>query len=325
VHCKGLSLMVPERVRFRFRLEGLDADWVEAGSRRVAYYTNLRPGRYRFHVEAAGPRGDWGAPAEFAFTLAPHFHQTWSFYVLCATVVLAAGGTLHVLRMRGLHRIEELERLHALDQQRSRIARDLHDDLGADLSRIAILSERLRLEDLPPEAGRAQLEAIATSSRDMVGNIRELVWATDPRNDRLGNLAAYLREHVANLLADAGLRAELDFLEGLPPCTVPSEYRRNVFLAVKEAVGNVLKHARATDVRVRFYAERGQLEIRVADNGQGFGAATVGPFHNGLHNMRQRIEALGGSLTVTSETGRGTTVEIHVPLPGGGEGSTQRA
>lgn len=322
------TFTAPGRTRFRYQLEGQDRDWNEpaADTDRVAYYTNLKPKSYRFRVQASGRRGDWGAPAEFAFTLAPKFYETWPFYGLCGIAILTVGGSLHLLRMRGLRRIEQLERLHALDQQRTRIARDLHDDLGADLSRLAILSERLRLEDLPPEASRSQLQTIAASSREMVANIRELVWATDPRNDRLANLAAYVREYVAEVIEDAGLRARLDFAEELPSCPVNSEFRRNVFLAVKEALANVLKHAQATEVTVGFRAlPRHKLEIRVADNGQGFDPSAVGLFHNGLRNLRQRLEALRGSLTVNTESGRGTTVQMLVPLVSGDGNETPKA
>jgi len=322
------TFTAPGRTRFRYQLEGQDRDWNEpaADADRVAYYTNLRPGPYRFRVQAAGRRDDWGAPAEFAFTLAPHFYETSRFYLLCATAVLAMGGGLHLLRMRGLRRIEQLERLHALDQQRTRIARDLHDDLGADLSRLAILSERLRLEDLPPEANRSQLQTIAASSREMVESIRELVWATDPRNDLLENLVAYVREYVAEVIEEAGLRARLDFAEELPRCQVSSEFRRNVFLAVKEALANVLKHAQATEVTIGFRAlPRHQIEIRVADNGRGFDPSAVGGFHNGLRNLRQRLEALGGTLTVNAEPGQGTTVQMLVPLASNDGTSTPRA
>ncbi len=311
------TFTAPERVRFRHQLEGQDEHWNEPApdADRVAYYTNLRPGRYRFRVSAASRGGEWGAPAEFAFTLAPYFYETWPFYLLCTAAVLALGAGLHFARITGLRRIEQLERLHALDQQRSRIARDLHDDLGADLSRVAILSERLRLEPLPPEATRRQLETIATASRDMVENIRELVWAADPRNDRFANLAAYLREYAAGLLEDAGLRAHLDFAEEAVPGSLTSEFRRNVFLAVKEALGNILKHAAATEVEVRLRVRGRQLEIRVTDNGRGFEPAKVGQFSSGLRNLRQRLANVGGSVQVTSEVGRGTTVELRAPLP----------
>jgi signal transduction histidine kinase len=258
--------------------------------------------------------------------LAPHFYETWPFYGLCGTVLLTVGGSLHFLRMRGLRRIEQLERLHALEQQRTRIARDLHDDLGADLSRLAILSERLRLEGLLPEASRSQLQTIAASSREMVESIRELVWATDPRNDLLENLAAYVREYVAEVIEDAGLRARLDFAEELPRCPLSSEFRRNVFLAVKEALANVLKHARATEVTVVVQARsRHQLEICVADNGQGFDPLAVGVFHNGLRNLRQRLEAVGGTLTVNAASGQGTAVQMRVPLVWDDGTSTPRA
>lgn len=311
------TFIAPEKVRFRYQLAGQDEQWNEPApdADRVAYYTNLRPGRYHFRVSAANRSGEWGAPAEFTFTLAPHFYETWPFYLLCAAGVLALGLGLHTSRMTGLRRIQQLERLHALDQQRTRIARDLHDDLGGDLSRVAILSERLRLENLPPEASRRQLETIAAVSRDMVENIRELVWAADPRNDRLTNLAAYVREYAAGVLEDAGLRARLTFAEDLPARGLSSEFRRNVFLAVKEAIGNVLKHAAATEVEIVLRVQHDELAICVRDNGRGFEPAKAGPFGNGLRNLRQRLAALGGNAQIASEIGQGTTVKLRAPLP----------
>ncbi len=181
------SFASPEQVRFAYKLEGHDQTWSEDSSNlRTAIYTDLRPGTYRFRVKALSSHG---APsvqdAQFAFSLAPYFHQTWPFYALCAAGVLALGASLHWLRISGLRRLNELEQLHALDQERARIARDMHDSLAADLTRIAVLADMAQRQPGGEKSDRAQWSKAGDLARGLVDGIGELIWATNPRNNSL--------------------------------------------------------------------------------------------------------------------------------------------
>src|SRR5439155_17490 len=156
------SFVAPEKVRFKYRLEGHDADWRDAGNRRVAYYTDLAPGKYNFRVKACNNHGYWNETGDtFAFYLAPHFYQTWVFYLLCAGAVIAAGLGLHFLRLNVVHKLQKLRQAAALAEQRARFAQDMHDDLGASLTKIALLSEVARKNAHQPAVSEAQTGKIS--------------------------------------------------------------------------------------------------------------------------------------------------------------------
>lgn len=326
-HYTANSFVAPEHVRFRYQLEGHDADWQEDNTNlRTAFYTDLRPGTYRFRVRAFNNHGvPSERDAEFAFSLAPHFYQTWPFYLLCATAVLAAGGSLHGLRIKGLRRIQELERQHALDLERARIARDMHDGLGADLTKIAMLADLAQRRAAGADPGPLPFEKVSTLARGLVDGISELVWVINPRNDTLDSLAAYLREQAAELLEPTALRYRFDFPREIPARPVPGLVRRHLFLCAKEALHNVLKHAHASELTCGFAVAEDRVQITVVDNGRGFAVAEASPdasqptsLGNGLRHLRERIAGIGGECRIESAPGEGTRVILSAPL---GEGA----
>jgi signal transduction histidine kinase len=320
------SFASPEQVRFAYKLEGHDQTWNEDSSNlRTAIYTDLRPGTYRFRVKALSSHG---APsvqdAQFAFSLAPYFHQTWPFYALCACGTLAFGWSLHWLRMRALRRIQELEQLHALDVERARIARDMHDSLAADLTRIAMLADMAQRQS-SQGTNQAQWSKAGDLARGLVDGIGELIWATNPRNNSLDALASYLRGYASEFVAAAGLRCRLDIPDEVPPLPISGEARRHLFLSAKEALTNVVKHARASRIVLRFSLAEGQVTISVDDDGCGFTfhqtPAVEGPSDtprwsggNGLRNLQERLGAIGGQCVIQSREGSGTHIRMTAPL-----------
>ena len=321
------SFASPERVRFAYKLEGHDQSWSEdSSSLRTAIYTDLRPGTYRFRVKALSSHG---APsvqdAQFAFSLAPYFHQTWPFYVLCACGALALGASLHWLRISGLRRLNELEQLHALDQERARIARDMHDSLAADLTRIAVLADAAQRQPGGERSDGAQWSKAGDLARGLVDGIGELIWATNPRNNSLDTLAAYLRAYASELFEACGVPCRFEFPDEVPPIPMAGEVRRHLFLAVKEALNNVVKHAKASQVVLKFCVGEAQVEVAIEDNGCGFAAepspATGLPSGklpvsggNGLRNLRERVEAIGGRCVIESTAETGTAIWLAAPL-----------
>jgi ligand-binding sensor domain-containing protein/signal transduction histidine kinase len=310
-----------EKVRFEYRLEGHDGHWIEATGRRSAYYTSLRPGAYRFRVRACNSRGVWNeAGAAIALELAPRFSETWLFRVLCASGVAAAGFGFILYRLRVQKRVLALERDAALEHQRSRIAQDMHDELGASLTKIAILSEvaKRELERKMPAAGH--IDAISETAREVVDGLGQIVWTVNPSNDTLESLCAYLREYAGEFFERTAMACEFDIPMELPEIAVTAEFRRNTFLAAKEILTNVARHSKATHVQVRIRAEPDAdngfaFTLQVTDDGRGFDPEHLPRFSNGIESVRKRIADLGGTVTITSAAGTGTVVTLTLALP----------
>jgi len=312
------SFAAPERVRFRHRLLGYETHWVEAGSRRETHYTNLRPGRYRFEVTACNDHGVWNPePAALVFDLAPHFWETRGFFGLLATSMVLAGWGVHRLRVGIVRRRLALEGELDLARERERIARDMHDDVGAGLTQIGFLTERAartRAEEMGPLLGR-----IAEASRDTAQAMDEIVWAVNPRNDRLEQLANYICQFAREYLEPTGLRCRLEVPTLLPAVAVPSDVRHHLLMALKESLSNAARHSGATEVLVELKFAGRELRLAVADNGRGLPGNLADNARpgggNGLSNLRRRAESLGGICAIQGHPGEGTRIEIFVPMP----------
>jgi signal transduction histidine kinase/ligand-binding sensor domain-containing protein len=317
----GLSYSAPEKVRFKHRIEGLDTDWVEAGNNRVANYNYIPPGKYTFHVIACNNDGVWNETgASLAFAILPHFWQTFWFRALGLTglTLLAGSGAWYGTRRRMRRKLERVERQRALERERTRIARDIHDDLGASLTRINLMSQSARREMDDVTQTQDNLDQICNTARQLTRAMDEIVWAVDPQHDTLDSLASYLGKLIYELLGDSGIRCRLDFPTYLPAWPVTAEIRHNLFLAVKESLHNILKHSKATEVQISFVLEPAAVAIKIADNGLGFVLPAEHlqsrPQRNGLVNMRQRLHEIGGQCEILSEPGKGTQVILSIPM-----------
>jgi signal transduction histidine kinase/ligand-binding sensor domain-containing protein len=321
----GLNFDAPELIRFRYRLEGLDTDWVEAGTRRTAFYSYLPPGEYRFHIATCGSNGIWndrGPVLELA--VLRYFWQTWWFITLTAVgVMILVGGVVRVLEKRKLHqRLKRLEQERALERERTRIAQDLHDEMGAKLCRISFLSEHARRGELPPQELKDQITSISDASREVLHSLDEIVWAVNPQNDTLEHVASYIGQYAEEYFQMTGIECTLDIPTQLPPVPLSSQMRHHLFLSAHEAITNILKHAGATRAGIAMQFDGEQFEIRVSDNGKGFNAAKVAfgngsvaaAAGNGLVNMRRRLAEIGGSCTVESVPGQGTQIRFVIAL-----------
>lgn len=315
-HYTSISLTAAERMRFRHRLDGLDADWAPETDLRLAFYTNLRPGAYCFRVKSANARGVWNEEAApLNFVIAPYFWETKTFWAALVACIAAVVLALHRHRLRTRRRLQELKHEQALIAEKTRIAADMHDDLGATLTQIVILGETAKSQATNAPQTRAALDRISQSARDMTSRLSDLIWAINPRHDTLDNLAAFLREHAARQFEGTAIRAGLDFGPLPADCHVSATFRRNLVLVVKEAFHNVLKHSGAIELRLQLSIEANALVIRIEDNGRGFDVPARTGTGNGLLTMRQRRIDLGGSLEIQSTAGRGTQLRIQAPLP----------
>ncbi|PYJ06834.1 MAG: histidine kinase, partial [Verrucomicrobia bacterium] len=319
-HYTGLSFMAPERVRFRYRLEGLDPGWVEAGTRRTAFYSYVPPDKYRFRVTACNGEGVWSEiGAGLDLTVLRHFWQArWFLALATLGLLMAVGGGVRVLeKAKHQRQLERLEQERALERERARIAQDLHDDLGSSLTRLSLLSDLLKTDKAHPSQVEAHAGKISHFAAQTVRSLEEIVWALRPGSDTLPSLVDYIA-HFANELFEAdSARCRLDLPPDLPAHPLLPEMRHNIFLIVKEALTNALKHAGAREVRLQVKAADSSLEIIVQDDGHGFDlqAASEAAKGHGLGNMRRRAEAMGGTLNLQSASRQGTTVRLVVSLP----------
>lgn len=313
IHYTSLNLGAASRALFRHRMGG-DTDWSSPRASRETSYPKLPPGHYRFEVEACNEDGVWSsAPATLAIVVLPPFWLTWWFLTASTLGLLAAiVGTVHLISTQQLKR--QLRQQQALEKERSRIARDLHDQLGANLTQVSLLSELVESDKDAPEEVEAHARQITQTSRETTRALDEIVWATNPANDTLEGLVNYLCKYAQEYLALAGLRYRLEVPSQLPALPLPPDVRHNVFLAAKEAVNNVVKHARATSVWIRLRLEPAQFTLEIQDDGRGLGQDAPTTTRNGIKNMRKRLQDVGGRFTLEPAADHGTVVRLTVPL-----------
>jgi signal transduction histidine kinase/ligand-binding sensor domain-containing protein len=318
----------PEQVIFRTQLEGFDTEWSLPGTSRERFFQKLPPGQYRFRVSASSVAGDWREQEKpIDFVIPPFFWQTGWFRLLIAMVALGITGLssgalmrnrarrkMEEERVRALEREKALERERALEQERARIAKDIHDDIGASLTRILLHSKAARREmSGQPARLPERLEAIETTAVDMTRVMDEIVWAVNPRNDTFDGLVTYLGRYAEEFLKLAGLRCRLDLPLDVPAWPVAAKVRHGLFLAFKEALNNVAKHAAASVVRISVRTQDDGFELSITDDGKGFEleqGERAG--RNGLANMRSRLAEIGGACLIESELGKGTRIYFRL-------------
>ena len=315
IHYTSLNLAAPDRARFKYQLEGHESGWTEAG--REAHFSNLSPDRYVFRVIACNEDGVWNNEgATLTIIVEPPFWRTWWFLTFCGVALL--GGivaTVHFISTQKLQRqLAQLKQQEALERERARIARDLHDQLGANLTQVSLLGELVETDKNLPEEVEGHAKQISRTARTTAAALDEIVWAANPSNDTLDSLVTYACKYAQEYFALAGVSYRLEVPGNLPVVTIPPEVRHNVFLAFKECVNNVVKHAQASAVKVRLVLAAAQFTLEVEDNGRGLPPDARDKGRNGLRNMRKRMEDVGGAFTAGPAPERGTLVRLTAPL-----------
>lgn len=310
-----LTFTAPENVVLRHRLEGVDGDWIDTGVDRTARYMNLAPRDYRLRVIARNSAGRWSSDeTTLAFTVVPAWWEMFYFraaVVLLLTLLIAWLARAFVQR-RYQQRLRRLEQDHALEKERARIARDLHDDLGASLTAVGLQADRL-VAAAPPELG-PQLAGLALRTRRLATELSGIVWTMSESNSSLDQLADFLRRYAERLFRNTGVSCVVKGVDSIPAVPLAPDPQHQLLAATKEALNNALKHARATEAQLELSYVDGVFEVRVSDNGAGFVRdAGAKPRGNGLRNMRSRLEEIGGSTEIASEPGRGTVVVLRFP------------
>jgi len=313
----GLSLGSPARVRFKYRLAGLENGWNDAGPERKVIYRHVPPGRYVFHVMASNSDSvRSGDNALLAVTLLPFFYQT-AWFRGGAGLLAVAGLSFVVattIRRRLRQRLEHLKSQHELERERSRIAQDLHDDLGAGLTEIGLLGGLLQDPSRFPTHKQEALDRIVHRCHDLVVALDEIVWAVNPRNDSVNSLGGYLCRYAQGFLEPTAICCRLEMQETEPDQPLNSEQRHNLFLAFEEALANVVKHSGASEVHVKISVEgKSRLFIGIEDNGRGL-SPTVREDADGLINLRQRMDRIGGQCEIGNRPAGGVSVSLSLPL-----------
>jgi signal transduction histidine kinase/ligand-binding sensor domain-containing protein len=311
------SFSAPEHVRFRYQLEGVDDDWIEGGPHRSAAYASVPFGTHVFRVAACNAAGTWGPVAEsVSLIITPYFWQTRWFIALVAGTL--AGGMAWGARRATLRRLRRklqlVEQKHALERERARISQDIHDELGASLTTIGLLADMGNRHKANPQALTNDLAQISEMARGTASAMDAIVWAINPRNDSLDHFANYVGQFTKDFFRPTSIRTRLDFPAALPPQPMSANTRHNLFLAVKESLNNVIRHAEATEVKLSLQLMNGTLQLTVEDNGKGMAGSSETEGQDGLINMQNRIEKLCGRLEVETNNGSGTRVSFLVPL-----------
>jgi signal transduction histidine kinase/ligand-binding sensor domain-containing protein len=304
----GLAFGAGETLQYQYKLEGADRDWQPLTVLRTVNYASLAAGRYRFLVRAVNAEGMFSeSAASLEFTiLAPLWRRWWFLLLAALTVALAVYADFRNLVRRRL----------ALESVRARIAADLHDDIGANLTKITILSEVVHQQlGQGKQPTQSALSSIANISRESVASMRDIVWAINPKRDRLLDLTRRMRTFASDIFTSRHIEFRFRAPDRDRELKLNPEVRRDVFLIFKEAVNNIVRHAECAQATIELRIEGRWLVLRVSDNGKGIDA-TVADEGQGLSSMRRRAESFGGTLEIISAQPSGTTLILKVPIGG---------
>lgn len=298
----ALDLAPAQKHSYEYMLEGIDLHWVQAGMRTKAYYTDIRPGAYKFLVKARNADGEWSRPVSLALVIKPAWWMTWWFKVIVGLMAIGVGFLIYRYRVNQLLAIERI---------RYNIASDLHDEIGSNLSSISVDGQMLMRSPLLNDKERQLSTDINKTAMETIDAMRDIVWFINPKHDAGEDIIFKMKETASKLFgemqwsftASSGMRIELYDLG----------VRRNIFLIYKEALTNIARHADATFCSIEISAPGSVLTLAITDNGKGFDVHRVKE-NNGLLNMRQRAENIHAQLHMTSGTGKGTSVVLTVPL-----------
>lgn len=302
--------------------DSLVVEWNEmysmgSGSFRQALYPRLPPNHYTFRIRGLDVMGKWSGEegAVNIFVPEPFWKTPWFWSVaVVAAVALIIGISRYFVWQRMRREMVRLKQQRELEQERLRIAHDIHDDLGARVTQISLLSAMAQDNPAFPEKARADFDKVSKMSRELVSALYETVWAVNPENDNLEALGNYLCQMVKQLCEQTPLRCRFHIMDLPAEVQVSSQTRHNISMAVKEAVHNIIKHAKASEVTIRMALTDSALDVSVHDDGSGF-QPTNDRAGYGLSTMKKRLQNIGGTCIVESAPGKGTTVHLRLNIP----------
>lgn len=317
----ALNYTSPEKNQYAYKLEGFDKNWhFVPSSKRYAGYTNLDPGKYVLHVKGSNNDGVWNEKgSSITIIIKPPFWMTWWFKILISILILlfTSVSIRYFVKKRIEERTKKSEQLILLEKERLRIARDIHDDLGARLTQVRLQCELVK-NDYGNEASIV-LNDISESVKNIILTLSEIVWSLNPKYDTLENLAAYLGQYAIELLSRVQIRCRLDIQEEFPKINVNSVIRHNIFLSFKEALNNAVKYSGTECILVRISShtdfQKHNVLVTIRDYGKGFNLNDESTWGNGIKNINDRIKSIGGNFSIQSMDGQGTSLIMNIPFP----------
>jgi ligand-binding sensor domain-containing protein/signal transduction histidine kinase len=312
-----LSFANPEQVRFRYKLGDLNADWIPADTGRKAVFIKLPPGDHDFWVTAANREGNWDPVGAFVRlrVQAAWWQTKWARATAFVLIIAPVAIVIRFMANRRLRRqLRTLEHEQIVERERTRIAKDMHDELGAELTRIGLIGQQVRRDSLLPRDTAARVEKLCDAAREVSQTLDQIVWAVNPGNDTLERLVGYLSEYALEFVGPTSARLRQELAETVPAREVTAEVRHNFFLSFKEALNNAVKHSQASEIELRVAVTEGALVVKVVDNGRGFSPAEANPAGNGLPNLAGRMKSIGGHCHIDGQPGKGTMVTLTLPL-----------
>ncbi|MFT3908977.1 MAG: two-component regulator propeller domain-containing protein [Ferruginibacter sp.] len=310
INFTAITFDQPDKVLYQYKLKNED-HWIDSKSNSLQL-SELPPGKYSISVRAKKINSDWCTPQNINFSIIPPFWKTvWfqllAFFVLCILVYLIVKRiTLRNYRLQ----LAELKAKQQIEEERSRIASDMHDDLGADISKIAVISEVIKADPLVANNTTANVQKISGYATGLRKKMDDIIWALNPSNDKLIDLVAHIRGLAADFTDESNIVCNV-FTDGsTPDLVLPATLRRNFFLIVKEAMNNSMKHAAAGKMHISIEIQNKKLVITMIDDGRGFDINNRNGFGNGINNMAKRVAQVNGTIDIKSVIGKGTTIKI---------------
>jgi len=312
----ALNYTAPEKNKYAYMLTGFDKEWHKStASQRYASYTNLDPGNYVLKVIGSNNDGVWNDKGTSVIIIIhPPFWMTWWFrgIIIIFILIIVAATIRYFVRKKIKERTQIIERETALERERLRIARDMHDDLGARLTEIRYLTEIKQTN--ASDYNDTVLKKVSVLTNDIISTFNEIVWSVSPQNDTLENLTEFIGQYAVDYLSKVNIRCRLDIPAQIPNIEAPAEIRHNVFLAVKEALNNAVKYSETHELHIKVEINNLIATITIQDFGKGFDASEKNKFGNGLKNMKSRMKNIGGNFQIEGNTGSGTKIILQFPV-----------
>ncbi|MFI5154995.1 MAG: two-component regulator propeller domain-containing protein [Chitinophagales bacterium] len=309
-----ISFQHADATGYEYKLDRYDEKWIRSGTTHYTRYSRIAPGNYTFILRVLDANGKISPYTKsIAIEIEKAFWQTTIFKLLLSALALFFIWLLikWYLRTRIRKQRLEFERQQAIEKERTRIATDMHDDLGAGLSRIKFLSETIGLKKQMQQPIEDDISSIGEYANEMITKMGEIVWALNEKNDSLSDLLSYTRSYAAEYLLQGGIICSINSPSSFPSIFVSGEFRRNIYLTIKEALHNIVKHSQAKRVAIEIKIE-GDLFITIRDDGIGFDPLHIRPFSNGLNNMQKRMKEISGTMQIIHRVG--TTIKLSAPL-----------
>lgn len=312
----GIYFTRANELSYAYQMLGQDKDWIFAGSNNNARYLNLSPGLYRFKLKVANYDGVWSEPKSIWISIArPFWMETWFVLIALFLFSLAVFGLVRLLSIRKLKKILiELEKKELINKERTRIAQDLHDEIGANLTQIALLSELVQHEMTKTGSNSAPLKRVVDAAKVGVLNLSEIVWAINPKNDKLENVVSYLQEYAENYFKESSTRLHFDISDDFPKLFIPSDTRHALIMTVKEILNNALKYSKANQVWFFMAIEESVFILKIQDDGIGFDLAEALNKGNGLGHILSRLKPFNGICTIDTKEGEGCEITLKLHL-----------